>query len=383
MFARSPRWVEPVILAGLVVGGVAQSSAPLPLALALGAVTIGVGVALAHSADPHRRPVASGSQVLAITAVAIVATSALCSGSAANVGWFAVCILAGWSAFTAGARVGIAVTVLACASFTVQWLFVDSDDGWGAWYAGTVLSTLVCLLVRREADLVVRLRAAQAGVADRAREEERQRIARELHDVIGHALTVSLLHVSSARLSLDDDPAEARAALAEAERLGRHSLTEVRQAVGLLRGLDREGRVPLPGLADIDELVAGVQRVGAGVAYECVGDVTCAGATIGLTAYRIVQEALTNAVRHGDAGTTHVRVDVSTERTVVTVDSSGDAVPEIGNGAGIQLMRDRAASVGGTVDVGPTATGWRVHAVLPAVPSDGVRTRGVAARIDP
>ena len=104
--------------------------------------------------------------------------------------------------------------------------------GGAAWIAGTTFSAFGCLLARRERDLVQQLRIAQAGLADRVRAEERNRIARELHDVIAHSLTVSLLHVSSARLAVEEDPGEAGQALAEAERLGRECLAEVRQVVG-------------------------------------------------------------------------------------------------------------------------------------------------------
>src|SRR6185437_12005903 len=105
-----------------------------------------------------------------------------------------------------------------------------------------------CTFGRRQRDLLVQLREAQAGLAQRAQAEERNRIAREMHDVIAHTLTVSLLHVSSARLALADDPDEAARALAEAERLGRESLEEVRHAVGLMRGPTDRMR-PLPAVA--------------------------------------------------------------------------------------------------------------------------------------
>ncbi len=94
---------------------------------------------------------------------------------------------------------------------------------------------LVATLLRHQVDLVDQLRAAQAGLAERSRAEERNRIAREVHDVIAHSLTVSLLHLSSARLAVEYEPAEAAQALAEAERLCRQSLAEVRNTVGLLR----------------------------------------------------------------------------------------------------------------------------------------------------
>ncbi len=94
---------------------------------------------------------------------------------------------------------------------------------------------LCALLIRHQIDLVAQLRAAQAGLAEQARTAERNRIARELHDVIGHTLVVSLLHVQSARLAVEHDPADAARALAEAERLGRECLAEVRTTVGMLR----------------------------------------------------------------------------------------------------------------------------------------------------
>ena len=99
------------------------------------------------------------------------------------------------------------------------------------------------LLLRNQLILVEQLRAAQAGLAAKARAEERNRISRDLHDVIAHSLTVSLLHVMSARLAVESDPDDAARTLAEAERLGRESLAEVRQVVGLLR----DGRRGSPG----------------------------------------------------------------------------------------------------------------------------------------
>ena len=139
-----------------------------------------------------------------------------------------------------------------------EWTTVEEDLGWAAWIAGTVFTVVVALMARRQGQLIDELRAAQAGLADRARVEERNRIARELHDVIGHALTVSQLHVSSARLAVEEDPAEAVASLVEAERLGLQSLREVRHAVGLLReDGDPSATTPLPGAEQLPTLVDG------------------------------------------------------------------------------------------------------------------------------
>ena len=172
-----------------------------------------------------------------------------------------------------------------------------------------------CIFDRRQRSLLEQLREAQAGLADRTRAEERNRIAGEMHDVIGHALTVSLLHVSSARLALeDDDPEEAQASLAEAERLAQQSLDEVRAAVGLMRN-----RRPERGRPDARR---GRRRSSwssrsAGpappVELDVDGDLASLGATRGLAVYRIVQESLTNAARHAAGTPVSVRIEAGRE----------------------------------------------------------------------
>ena len=112
---------------------------------------------------------------------------------------------------------------------------------------------------------MVQLRAAQDELAERSRAEERNRIAAEVHDVIGHALTVSLLHIGGARLALDEDPQEARRSLSEAERLTRDSLEEVRATVGLMRTDLPDRRTPLPGAGDLPALVESFRRAGSDV----------------------------------------------------------------------------------------------------------------------
>jgi signal transduction histidine kinase len=116
-------------------------------------------------------------------------------------------------------RVGLVYWAAIMILFAVEWLWVRPDPGWGAWLAGSSLTVLCALLIRHQIDLNAQLRAAQASLAEQARTAERNRIARELHDVIGHTLVVSLLHVQSARLAVEHDPADAARALAEAERL--------------------------------------------------------------------------------------------------------------------------------------------------------------------
>ncbi|HMH94747.1 MAG TPA: histidine kinase, partial [Streptosporangiaceae bacterium] len=216
-------------------------------------------------------------------------------------------------------------------------------------------ATFGLLLTRRERDLAERLRIAQAGLADRARAEERNRIARELHDVIAHSLTVSLLHVSSARLAVEENAADAVRALAEAERLGRECLTEVRQVVGLLRRDEGASTAPLPGAAQLTALVEQFRRAGADIAPDVDGDPDELTATVGLAFYRILQEALTNAARHAPGARARAALSVTAAGGVLLVDSAGP--PGSGTGGGLASMRERAEALGGSCTAGPATGG--------------------------
>jgi signal transduction histidine kinase len=252
--------------------------------------------------------------------------------------------------------------------FGAEWLWAVRDPGWAPWTAGVTVSVLATLLIRHEFVLVERLRATQADLAERTRTEERTRIARELHDVIAHSLTVSLLHVTSARLAVEHDPADAARALAEAERLGRQSLTEIRSTMGLLREGWSEGAPtgvapPVPGFGDLPILVDQLRRAGSDVSLNIGGDVGALPETAGATVYRIVQEALTNATRHAPGSPVAVRVEVAISGVEVDVDSAG--APGHGSGMGLANMTERARALGGTCTAGPGGNGWLVHANLP------------------
>ena len=193
---------------------------------------IGAAVAVAAAA---LLLAAAACRLLLYAVVACAGITAVGGSRSANPVWFAMLLIVGWCALTEGRRVGLPLWLAVSALFTVQWVHFSPDQGWGAWLAGSALMVLGGLLLRNQFLLVEQLRAAQAGLAAKARAEERNRISRDLHDVIAHSLTVSLLHVMSARLAVESDPDDAARSLAEAERLGRESLAEVRQVVGLLR----------------------------------------------------------------------------------------------------------------------------------------------------
>jgi signal transduction histidine kinase len=291
-------------------------------------------------------------------------------GQSFDVVWFALLVLSAWCVLFAGERSGLVYGILIVLLFAGEWLFGPHGDvGWAPWIASVIVIALITALVRHEFLLVEQLRVAQADLAERSRAEERNRIARELHDVIAHSLTVSLLHITSARLAVEHDPADASRALAEAERLGRQSLTEVRATMGLLRLGGGDGLAPVPGAGQLADLVEQVRNAGADVSLVIEGDIAGVPGTTGSTIYRIVQEALTNATRHAPG--CQVRVDVAAQRgrADVAVESAGP--PTEGSGLGLASMRERAQAVGGTCTAGPGGRGWMVRASLPFQPGLG------------
>jgi signal transduction histidine kinase len=355
---RIARWAVPgVVVIFAVISALPQHRSP---AVAAGA--LGLAVIAALLMDPGRPALLPAFAGLSAAGLAVLG-----SGSSSDVGWFAVCVLAGWCAFTASTRATVALWAAFVIMFALEWLLTTFDLGWASWIAGTTFAAFACLLARRQRDLADQLRIAQAGLADRVRAEERNRIARELHDVIAHSLTVSLLHVSSARLAVEEDSAEAVRALAEAERLGRECLTEVRQVVGLLRRDEGASTAPLPGAAQLTALVEQFRGAGAEVTLDTDGDPAGLTATVGLALYRILQEALTNAARHAAGSRTRAALSVTATSAILVVDSSGP--PGSGTGAGLLSMRERAGALGGTCTAGPADGGWRVRAELPLRPA--------------
>jgi signal transduction histidine kinase len=356
LLIRDVRWPAVGVLAAFLVAGVFTRH-PRDLLLSL----IGIVVALAAGS----LLAGYGPRAALLLALVSGAGVALDAGTRGNcLAWFGLCVLAFCCVIAAGPRLGALFLLAAVLLLASHMVTRHPDLGWLPWIAGVTVSAAGAALVVRERRLLTQLRTAQAGLAERSRAEERNRIARDLHDVIAHSLTVSLLHVSSARLAVEHEPAEAARALAEAERLGRESLDEVRSIVGMLRtDADRGTTAPVPGADGIPALVERFQAAGAPITLSVDGDLARVPATSGATLYRILQEALTNAARHAPGRRVEVQVSARGGRAELDVLSAGP--PRNGRGMGLITMRERAEAVRGSCEAGPGGTGWRVHASLP------------------
>jgi signal transduction histidine kinase len=211
-------------------------------------------------------------------------------------------------------------------------------------------------------------RDRRRGEVRRAAAEERARIARELHDVVAHHVSLIVVQAVAADDVFDARPDQAREALRAIESSGRAALAELRRLLGTVRPpAEGNGHDPQPGLAQLDALVASVRGAGVEVAVHYEGTPVQAPAGVDLSAYRIVQEALTNTLRHARARQAVVTVRYSPAAVEVEVQDDGrGAGSVIDGGHGIVGMQERVALLGGTLQVGSgPGGGFRVRAALP------------------
>lgn len=272
-------------------------------------------------------------------------------------------------AHTSGRRAWVAGATTAF--FGIVVLFTDPDGaGFGGiifftllfgapWLAGYVVQRrrLGETLMRRERD------AAEAAIVD-----ERARIARELHDVVAHAISVIVLQARGGRRLLDTEPDETRDALDTIEHTGEQALVEMRRLVGLLReGDDELALAPQPTLSELDHLVDQVRAAGLPVEVCIEGEPVELPPGVDLSAYRVVQEALTNALKHAGPASARVHLRYAAEDLEVDVSDDGRG---IGNGEaggyGLAGIRERVSVVGGEFEAGrQTNGGFAVRARLP------------------
>jgi signal transduction histidine kinase len=227
----------------------------------------------------------------------------------------------------------------------------------------------------------------RADRAERSREEEtrravdteRLRIARELHDVISHTMSMIYVQASAAVHVISEQPQEAARALVTIKTASKEGLRELRAILNVLRQADETDlHHPAPGLGQLDVLVSAANAAGMATTVSISGDPTPLPPTIDLAGYRIVQESLTNVLRHAGPTTVEISIGYRGDSLVIQVDDQGDGAAHEnhseGSRAGIMGMRERAVTLGGSLEAGPRADGgFRVRTQLPMADERGVR----------
>ncbi|MGW4546575.1 sensor histidine kinase [Streptomyces violaceorubidus] len=266
-------------------------------------------------------------------------------------------------------------TLWAGHALVAHWLYrwlPPSGDSAASWGQELVVATWVVAVAalseaaRARREQWARERDERARAARRRADEERLRIARELHDVLAHSISVINVQAGVGLALLDTDPEQARTALSTIKDQSKEALGEVRQVLDTLRTPGDAPRAPAPGLDRLPELVE--QAAGAGLGVEVEGKPPRLSPGTDLAAFRIVQEALTNVVRHSGSRHARIRLDRDGDTLLLRVDDDGPATGTDagGSGNGLAGMRERAAALGGTIEAGPRPDGgFRVRAALP------------------
>lgn len=334
-----PREIAAVLF--MTVPFIWRRRVPLP-----SAVLVAIGVAAVG------RPPTDLHLILAALPFAMYSLGAHASGRAAAVGMATSLIALSLSAAATSAegavRDVISITVVVGTAFALgramrrrELRLVASDERAAA------------LEREREADL------------RRAASEERARIARELHDVIAHGVTVMVVQAGAADQIMDRDPVRARQALVAIQDTGRQALTDLRHLLGLVRDDDTLRLAPRPGLQELDALIDEMRRAGVPIEVEIRGTPRNLPAGVDLSAFRIVQEALTNVLKHAGEARARVLVVYTPSAVELEVVDDGREHPQ-GHGHGLVGIRERVLLYGGTLEAGPARDGgYRVRARLP------------------
>jgi signal transduction histidine kinase len=244
----------------------------------------------------------------------------------------------------------------------------------GPFLVGRIVNARI-QLARELRDKASRLEQDQAENQKLAVAEERARIAREMHDVVAHNVSVMVVQASAARRMLDHDPARAREALSSVEQTGREALAEMRRMLDVLRVEDeRAALAPQPSIDELEALIDLAREAGLDVELEFEGERRRVSSGVDLSAFRIVQEALSNTIKHAGAAHARVRLRFGDEEMEVDVVDDGHGARshgENGRGQGLVGMRERVAMLGGRLEAGYRANGgFEVRATLPLKTED-------------
>lgn len=356
-----------LILVGLVAAAVAGDRTDVHLAVA-GLVVLGT----LSVAWRRRAPVVT---VVASSLALVVGAYLVGPGSGA----LSAAIIGVYSAIAWGHRLlGTLAAVVQVAgvalAVTLQGGSWQQDDvGLTGFVLAATVATGFAVGSRRAAVAVERERAEHAEQtreveAARRVAEERLRIARELHDVLGHHVAVIGVQSAVAEAVLTRDPEAAQVALDHVQDASRTALAELSALVHVLRESDDDAPAgPVPGLAQLEDLLAEVEATGLTVVASVTGPVRDLAPVVDLAAYRVVQESLTNAHKHGVGPATVARVYGDGTLTLEVTNAIPDRTATPGTGYGLRGMRERVEAVGGTVVAGPRGRDFHVHAVLPTL----------------
>lgn len=345
-----------------VVAVVQRGDGIPPLLAALAVLLVALPHVLHFSIDWWLPWWANSAPVLA--GVALLLTVPLGAPAPVDVAPAVLFVLAAEVTVTDGARVGLGVSALSAALIlTAGW----AEPGVEVHILEVLVGFVVGYMLRWQMRALAAERVARAGERERATLAERQRIARDIHDLVGHSLSVTLLHVTGARRALaeDGDVADAIEALTDAERIGREAMADIRRTVGVL-ATGPAGVRPPPGASDIACLVDDLRAAGLQVQYSGVGDPAELPPSVGLGVYRIAQESLANVAKHaaGEPASVHLEVTDDTVRLVVRNGlPPGHHVARAGNG--LHGLAWRADQLDGWVSAAPVGGGWAVDLVVP------------------